>query len=265
MAERVSSQQISSFLQSIGFNAIQAAGITGNLAVESANFDPNVLSGKRRGDNGTAFGLMQWRGSRQNNFFRFAREINRDPYDWRTQLLFVKAEMIPNSRYTDPGSVRAAQELSRAKNVYESTRAFIHAERPAGYTGANPERAMHFKERFAAAQSAVGNPSRTSDTGAGQDQMAWDQQSSPLEGIGDFQLGESYDNYDSMLDNGQYSMNGQYGRNQFDGTNPLGYSDFGANSPFNMTGGYSNANNMYEFSSPSFDAQVGVDFGFRRT
>ena len=52
----------STMLQAVGWTRAQAIGIIASIQGES-NFDPSVY-----GDNGTAYGLCQWRGSRQGDF-----------------------------------------------------------------------------------------------------------------------------------------------------------------------------------------------------
>jgi hypothetical protein len=71
---------------------LAAAAIVGNLAVESAGFDPDVISGKRRGDNGTAFYIPQLRGGREEDFHNWAQKNHLDPRSEQAQLAFVRYE-----------------------------------------------------------------------------------------------------------------------------------------------------------------------------
>lgn len=48
------------------------------------------------------------------------------------------------------------RQLMASTNVREATAAFAGFERPKGYTAANPEAAMHFDKRLAAAEAAMG-------------------------------------------------------------------------------------------------------------
>jgi hypothetical protein len=73
------------FLQK-GLPAHQAAGIVGNLAIESGNFDPNVISGKRKGDGGKATGIAQWHPDRFGNVQRVASQAGHSPYTLEGQL-----------------------------------------------------------------------------------------------------------------------------------------------------------------------------------
>lgn len=46
----------------------QAAGMVANIEAESGGMSADVVSGKRRGDSGSAYGIGQWRGDRQSHF-----------------------------------------------------------------------------------------------------------------------------------------------------------------------------------------------------
>jgi hypothetical protein len=99
------------FFVNKGLQPHVAAGIVGNLAVESMNFSPDVISGKRKGDNGTAFGVAQWRGERQTEFYNWARKNNKDPYSVDSQLEFVYHEASKR------GDIAAAQKATNAKDA----------------------------------------------------------------------------------------------------------------------------------------------------
>lgn len=48
------------WFMSRGWNKAQACGFVGNFQVETGNFNPNVIIGKKRGDSGNAAGVAQW-------------------------------------------------------------------------------------------------------------------------------------------------------------------------------------------------------------
>ena len=142
------------------FSPIHAGGMTGSFMQETGDFRSDVIDFRRRGDNGTAHGLMQWRGDRFKNLTRFARENGLEAKSLMTQLMFAFEEGDPNSKYADYGSVRAFREMSQATNSTDAAIAFIHAERPAGYDG-NPRNAHDAKARANHANRALsgsGNP-----------------------------------------------------------------------------------------------------------
>lgn len=270
---RPSSTDVYQFLQSLGFTPVQAAGITGNLYQETGNFDPNVISGQRRGDNGTAFGMMQWRGDRQTNFFNFAKEVNRDPYDWRTQLMFVRAEMMPG-KYADSGSRLAFQEMQNSRNPVDAAAAFVHAERPAGYTRDNPQAAHGFSNRAKQAVAVYGGNGNggqgyrnagaanrggtASDYGVPRGALA----GAPESGF-DRNYGQGNYLQDDYNDFGAYSdgtgYNNPYEYNS-DLTNPLGrFSDFAEGSMFNLTGsGYLGLSNGLNYDNTGYLRQFGI-------
>jgi hypothetical protein len=102
-----------------------AAGIVGNLMVESGNFDPNVISGKRRGDGGKAFGVAQWHPDRQANFRKaFGKDIVGSTL--KEQLHFIEWELNNTES-------RAKKKLLQAKTAEEAAHAFdVHYERSSG-------------------------------------------------------------------------------------------------------------------------------------
>jgi hypothetical protein len=81
------SAQIYQGLIARGFNAAQAAALTGNMQQES-NFSTGALN---PGEG--AFGLIQWRNERRDNLNNFAAAQGKSPTDLGTQLDFVKHEM----------------------------------------------------------------------------------------------------------------------------------------------------------------------------
>lgn len=71
-----------------GLSKAGAAAIAGNISVESG-FDPNV----KPGDNGTAHGVAQWRGTRWNELQMYAVEQGRHLRDPSLQYDFILKEM----------------------------------------------------------------------------------------------------------------------------------------------------------------------------
>lgn len=103
----------------LGYRPIEAAAIVGNLDVESG-FSEDVIDGRRRGDNGTAFGAAQWRGDRQTNL----RKFTKTPNDLKSQLDFIHWEL----NNTHKGALAS---MRKANNVQEATTAFMNDfERP---------------------------------------------------------------------------------------------------------------------------------------
>lgn len=140
------------YYQKQGYSLEQAAGIVGNLIQESG-LDPNVAPG----DNGTAFGLAQWRGERFNRLKRFAASRGKPWQDFETQLAFVDAELQTHE-------TAAYQRLKNAKTVDEATAAFIGYERPKGWTVDNPRGGHGYRNRLANAAGLLGQDVETGRT-----------------------------------------------------------------------------------------------------
>lgn len=112
-----SAQEAMQFFISKGWTPEQAAGIVGNLMVESANFSPDVLSGRRRGDGGKAFGVAQWHPLRQEKF----KEVYGKPIDQATfqeQLEFVNWE-LNNSEKKAGDALRSTNDPARAAELVD--------------------------------------------------------------------------------------------------------------------------------------------------
>ena len=70
------------------FTDTESAALTGNIAQES-NFNTKAVSNDGYGSQG----LVQFTGSRLDDLMQFAKDNASDPYDWRTQVDFIKHEM----------------------------------------------------------------------------------------------------------------------------------------------------------------------------
>jgi len=114
------------FLSDIGggYAPEQAAGIVGNLIVESANFDDNVISTQRTGDGGRARGIAQWHPPRWNPFLDLCYREKLDPYTLKAQLFWVTTEL-------DTSESTAKTKLQATKRADHAAIAFMRKyERP---------------------------------------------------------------------------------------------------------------------------------------
>ena len=95
-----------------GYTPEQAAGIVGNLQAESGMMlDPAAL-----GDSGTAYGIAQWRGSRQEDFkTKFKKPIQESTFD--EQLEFIAYELKNKERKADE-ALRKARTPEKAAEVF---------------------------------------------------------------------------------------------------------------------------------------------------
>lgn len=138
-------QKVAYLTEKYGLPPVAAAGVVGNLYQESG-FRPNAV-----GDNGTAFGMGQWRGDRQQALAAFAQSQGKPPTDPQVQLDFVAHE----GKNGDMGAQRAWAMLQTAKTPQDATTAMMHYFRPAGYTPNNPMGGHGFNNRVQYAQALM--------------------------------------------------------------------------------------------------------------
>jgi hypothetical protein len=128
-----------------GLSPVAAASIVGNLYQESG-FNPAAV-----GDNGTAYGMGQWRNDRAVALGQFAQTQGKPPTDPQVQVAFLLNEM----RNGDEGARRAFQLLQTAKTPEEGTAAMMHFFRPQGYTPQNPQAGHGYTQRVQYSQSLL--------------------------------------------------------------------------------------------------------------
>lgn len=131
-----------------------AAGFVGNFNVESG-FADDVLSGRRAGDNGTAFGLAQWRGDRLANLNKYSAQRG---MDWRksldTQLDFALEEFNPQSPFRDQIAANNYQRLLQTQNPSQAANLIMNK-----FERAHPSPEMnHIARRVEFANQIAGTP-----------------------------------------------------------------------------------------------------------
>lgn len=112
-----SSSEAMSFFQSKGWSKEQSAGIVGNLQVESENFSSEVISGRKKGDGGTAVGIAQWHPDRQANF----QQVMGKPLigsSFKEQLQFVDWE-LKNSESKAGNILKTKTDASSAASAVD--------------------------------------------------------------------------------------------------------------------------------------------------
>lgn len=87
---KVDPQDIYDYLRSRSVSHEHAMGILANMKAES-NFDAGVQERHPIAGRG-GYGLCQWTGPRRRNLERYARETNREVWDWKMQLDFLLEE-----------------------------------------------------------------------------------------------------------------------------------------------------------------------------
>lgn len=131
------------WLQKRGYGEPQAAAMVGH-GVQESGLNPTA-----RGDNGTAFGAFQWRGSRLAGLYDFAKSTGQDPNSLDTQLGYMDREL----HTTEKG---AGDALFGASDLRGAVRAGMNYERPAGWTTANPEAGHGWANRYGEASRLMG-------------------------------------------------------------------------------------------------------------
>jgi hypothetical protein len=112
VGETGSSSEAMSFFQSKGWSKEQAAGIVGNLQVESGkNLKTNAV-----GDNGQAYGIAQWHPKRQADFQR-VMGIPISQSNFKQQLEFVQWELMNTEKSAGNMLKSASTAIEAAKAV----------------------------------------------------------------------------------------------------------------------------------------------------
>ncbi|MCF1478137.1 hypothetical protein FS782_13760 [Agrobacterium vitis] len=123
-----------------GFSPAQAAAFVGHGMQESA------FNTQASGDNGSAFGIMQWRGDRQTALRQFAAKSGRNVIDLPTQLDFAVSELKSTEK-------SAGDKFFASGNVQDAVSALMSYERPAGWTPGNPTAGHGYDNRLGYALS----------------------------------------------------------------------------------------------------------------
>lgn len=139
------SQQIIQKFEAAGYTHEQAAAAAGHIYHESGN-NPNAVH-----DGGIGLGIAGWNGDRLENLKKFAADRGKPVNDFDTQVDFAIHEL-------DHGEARAGAALKGARSVTDATTAFMHYERPRGYTPDTPQAGDAYAQRLSnAAKFAQGN------------------------------------------------------------------------------------------------------------
>lgn len=110
---------LSSLQSDLGINDVQAAGIIGNLAHESAGLQPDIA-----GDSGAAHGWAQWNGPRKRDMIKWTTENGFDPNSDEGNYAYLIHDLKNNYP-------KVLEMLKQATNVREATRIIMdHYEKP---------------------------------------------------------------------------------------------------------------------------------------
>lgn len=124
-----------------GYSPVAAAGIVGNLVHESG-MNPSVGGDRDEAGNATSGGLAQFHNERLTALRDYAKSVRKPATDFQTQLEFIDREL------NDPTKEGATKvRLLAAKTPEEAAAAFVHYERPQGYTPDNPAGSLGYASR----------------------------------------------------------------------------------------------------------------------
>jgi hypothetical protein len=122
------------FFRQKGWSPEQAAGIVGHGMAESG-LDPS-----RPQNGGNGLGLFQW-DDRREAMTSWVRAKYGSENNFRGQLEFAQHELETSESF-------AAKKLREATTVQDATKAFMHFERPRGYSREAPEDGHNFSGRL---------------------------------------------------------------------------------------------------------------------
>lgn len=133
MGERTDGVTIARYLMSKRYTKAQAAGIAGNLYVESG-YKTGAL-----GDSGTSYGLAQWHKTRWERLMDFCNQEGLDPSKAESQLIYLDWELRNREK-------KAFNELMKTDTPYDSAYVFAkYYERPRKI---NPKRMSKAEEIY---------------------------------------------------------------------------------------------------------------------
>jgi len=121
------------------WSPVQAAAIVGHGIAESG-LNPGI---NQKG--GNAYGGWQW-DDRKPKLLSWLGEKGYQPDDFKGQMEYVQHELETSESY-------AADQLRSATTIEAATAAFMHFERPQGYSRANPTAGHNWAGRLASAKS----------------------------------------------------------------------------------------------------------------
>lgn len=97
MKGNAKTDQAMAYFQSQGWTKEQAAGIVGNLQVESGNMRPDVIAGTNANKDHGSMGVAQWRGDRVASFKKvMGKDLQGSSYE--DQLAFVQWELTHSKK-----------------------------------------------------------------------------------------------------------------------------------------------------------------------
>lgn len=121
MKANAKTDQAMAYFQSQGWTKEQAAGIVGNLQVESGNMRPDVIAGTNANKDHGSMGVAQWRGDRVAQFKKvMGKDLQGSSYE--DQLAFIQWELTHTKKAAGnvlKGTKTAGEAAVAVDNYYE--------------------------------------------------------------------------------------------------------------------------------------------------
>lgn len=129
-----------------GWPDYKAVAITAHNQVECyPALDTTVVGDKhieaRDGLPAGSVGLCQWNGVRKKGLYDYAKRTGQDWTSLICQLEYIAYEFNTTEKY-------AGDQMALATGLWEATAAFMHLERPKGYTRKTPTTGSHWAKRL---------------------------------------------------------------------------------------------------------------------
>lgn len=86
-------------------------------------------------------GIYQWNSVRKKGLFDYGKRTGQDPYSRHCQMEYAAYELNTTEKF-------AGDELAKATTLWEAVRAWMHYERPKGWSKTNPTNGSHWGKRL---------------------------------------------------------------------------------------------------------------------
>ena len=133
-----------------GWKDYHAVAVTAHAQVESyPDLQTSIVGDKhiaaQDGLPAGSIGIYQWNSVRKKALYAFAAKQGKSAEDLLVQLEFAAYEINTTEKY-------AGDKLASAVNLWEATVAWMHYERPFGWSRAHPTNGSHWDKRLTTAQ-----------------------------------------------------------------------------------------------------------------
>lgn len=129
-----------------GWAPFKAIAVTAHAQVESYwDLRTEVVGDKHipaeDGIPAGSIGIFQWNKDRKKGLFHYAKRTGQNPLSRVCQMEFAAYELNTSEKF-------AGNELAKAATLWEAVCAWMHYERPAGWSKTNPTNGSHWHKRL---------------------------------------------------------------------------------------------------------------------